>query len=131
MQGQREVILNLKPNRILLRDCWVVVSLAKTLPIPSLTANRVSPDWGETWGRASASFIFSSMIMPYHALPVLSPPGQRLPDCLSACGLVPQGTKLPFFLGKAPTLPEFSRRLRVQRREGRRGEEGKKSAEAA
>lgn len=32
----------------------------------------------------SAGFIFSSMIMPYHALPVFSPPGQRLPDCQPA-----------------------------------------------
>lgn len=48
-------------------------------------------------------------------------PGQSLPNCLSGYGFVPQGTKLPFFLGKAPTLPEFSPRLRVAGQGGGRG----------
>lgn len=73
------------------------------------------------------------MIMPYRSLSRSLThwlPGQRLPDCLSAYGLVPQGTKLPFFLGKAPTLPEFSLRLRVQGREGgEEREEGRESIE--
>lgn len=39
---------------------------------------------------------------------------------LSAYGPLPQGTKLLFFLGKAPTLLEFSLRLRLPERDQRR-----------
>lgn len=56
-----------------------------------------------------AGFVVFSVIMPYLCLSLcLWLPGQKLPDCLSADGLVPRGTKLPFFLGKAPALVEFS-----------------------
>ncbi|KAG7220150.1 hypothetical protein INR49_027990 [Caranx melampygus] len=85
----------------------------------ALAGRRIPPHVLVNWAVQIAKgmlYLHSEAIVP--VIHRTSSPTTRLPDCLSAYGLVPQGTKLLFFLGKAPTLPEFSPRLRVQDREG-------------